>query len=167
MTSTAESVHDHWMRIALEMADLAAEAGEVPVGAVLVGESGEISRAYNRPISTSDPTAHAEVVALRLAGERTGNYRLAGTTLYVTVEPCTMCAGAMIHARVGTLVFGAREPKGGAIVSRSSILEGLNHEIEVVPGVLEAQCGERLTRFFAGKRGMLSEPYERGSDGLG
>jgi tRNA(adenine34) deaminase len=156
MTATVESVHDRWMRIALEMADLAAEQGEVPVGAVLVGESGEISRGYNRPISTSDPTAHAEVVALRLAGERVSNYRLAGTTLYVTVEPCTMCAGAMVHARVGTLVFGALEPKGGAIVSRSSVLEGLNHEIEVVPGVLEKECGERLTRFFADKRGIGS-----------
>jgi tRNA(adenine34) deaminase len=148
--------HEHWMRIALAQADLAAGAGEVPVGAVLVGSEGELSRAGNAPLATHDPSAHAEILALRAAGRKRGNYRLPGTTLYVTVEPCTMCTGALVHARVTTLVFGVREPKGGAVVSRAGVLDGLNHRFDVVEGVLEAECRERLTEFFLARR-------ERGS----
>lgn len=145
--------HVFWMRRALALADMAAARGEVPIGAVLVGADGEIAAASNAPISLVDPTAHAEILALRAAAERLRNYRLPGTTLYVTIEPCTMCAGALIHARVGTLVFGAREPKGGAIVSRdTAALAGLNHRLSVVEGVLAAECGQRLTDFFAARR---------------
>ena len=108
-------------------------------------------------MSTLDPTAHAEIAVLRAAGKKLGNYRLPGTTLYVTVEPCTMCAGALVHARVQTLVFGAREPKGGALVSRSrgdgsGILDGLNHNLAVIEGVLAQECGARLSRFFDTRR---------------
>jgi tRNA(adenine34) deaminase len=149
----ADADHARWMRRALELADAAAAMGEVPVGAVLVGEGEEIGCGSNAPIGRSDPTAHAEILAIRAAAERLGNYRLPGTTLYVTVEPCTMCAGALIHARVATLVFGAREPKGGAIVSRrTGMLEGLNHRLNVVEGVLAGACGRRLTDFFAERR---------------
>ena len=141
------------MRRALALADEAAAAGEVPVGAVLVGPQGEIGRGSNAPITRSDPTAHAEILALREAAKRQGNYRLPGTTLYVTVEPCTMCAGALIHARVETLVFGAREPKGGAVVSRGpATLGGLNHGLAVVEGVLAEECAQRLQSFFAARR---------------
>jgi len=154
MRPAADSVgtHEHWMRIALEMADRAAASGEVPVGAVLVGEAGEIARGCNGPIESNDPTAHAEMVTLRRAGENLSNYRLTGTTLYVTVEPCTMCAGAMVHARIARLVFGTREPKGGAVRTRPSVLDGLNHRIEVIEGVLEADCRERLADFFTNRR---------------
>jgi tRNA(adenine34) deaminase len=145
------------MRIALVMADEAQSRGEVPVGAVLVGTDGEIARACNTPVVSSDPTAHAEINVLRAAGQKLGNYRLPGTTLYVTVEPCTMCAGALVHARVDTVVFGAREPKGGALVSRvlndgRTGLEGLNHTFSVIEGVLADECGARLSRFFSARR---------------
>lgn len=158
MTATAaESEHEYWMREALCMADEAARLGEVPVGAVLVGPDGELARGFNQPIATSDPTAHAEINVLRAAGERLGNYRLTGTTLYVTVEPCTMCAGALIHARVKLVVFGAREPKGGALVSRAGAdgrgaLEGLNHKFEFIEGVLAEECASKLSRFFDARR---------------
>lgn len=156
MTSDT-ATHESWMRIALESARTAEALGEVPVGAVLVGPDGEIARGHNAPISQSDPTAHAEINVLREAGRRLKNYRLPGTTLYVTVEPCTMCAGALIHARVEKVVFGAREPKTGAMVSRvqadgSSLLAGLNHSLILVEGVLEAECAERMTRFFDSRR---------------
>ncbi|MGD8416336.1 MAG: tRNA adenosine(34) deaminase TadA [Pseudomonadales bacterium] len=155
--SAAGLDHEHWMSLALEMADAAAAAGEVPVGAVLVGKGVEMARGSNRPIGTCDPTAHAEIVALREAGKRQRNYRFPGTTLYVTVEPCTMCAGALVHARVQMVVFGVREPKGGALVSRrcqdgKSVLDGLNHRLTVVEGVLEAECARRLTEFFGARR---------------
>jgi len=150
--------HEHWMREALKMADEAEQLGEVPVGAVLVGAEGELARGFNRPIATHDPTAHAEINVLREAGAKLGNYRLSGTTLYVTVEPCTMCTGALIHARVAEVVFGAREPKGGALVSRGAgdaggILEGLNHKLRVTEGVLAGECAARLSRFFDARRG--------------
>jgi tRNA(adenine34) deaminase len=145
------------MRVALEVADEAEQRHEVPVGAVLVGPEGEIARGSNAPISLHDPTAHAEINVLREAGRRIGNYRLPGTTLYVTVEPCTMCAGALVHARVARVVFGAREPKGGALVSRASadgrgVLAGLNHSFDVVEGVLGDECAEKLSRFFDRRR---------------
>jgi tRNA(adenine34) deaminase len=150
--------HEHWMRVALDMAAEAERMGEVPVGAVLVGPDGEeIARGCNAPLASHDPTAHAEIAVLRAAGKQLRNYRLPGTTLYVTVEPCTMCAGALVHARVATVVFGAREPKGGALVSRTrddgyGVLHGLNHSLTVVEGVLAVECGMRLSRFFEERR---------------
>ena len=142
------------MRAALAEADRAEAAGEVPVGAVVVIDGEIAGRGFNQPISTHDPTAHAEVVALRDAARHVGNYRLTGATLYVTIEPCLMCVGAMIHARVGTLVFGAPEPKAGAVEStqRAHAHPALNHRLVVVSGVLAAECGERMARFFAMKR---------------
>ena len=130
-------------------------AGEVPVGAVVVGEGGEIlARAFNQPIALSDPTAHAEVLALRQAALLAGNYRLPGVSLYVTIEPCLMCLGAMLQARVQRLVFGATDPKGGACVSLYRLPEDtrLNHRIEVVGGVREAECRELMQEFFRARR---------------
>lgn len=155
--------HERWMRVALTMAEKAESTGEVPVGAVLVGPQGEIARGHNAPLGRHDPTAHAEVNVLREAGRKLGNYRLPGTTLYVTVEPCTMCAGALIHARIETVVFGTREPKTGALVSRlqsdgSGILEGLNHRLAIVEGVLESECALQLKRFFTARRTRSSAP---------
>jgi tRNA(adenine34) deaminase len=147
-------MHDSFMREALAQADLAAVAGEVPVGAVVVLDGRVIGAGHNQPIGANDPTAHAEVVALRSAAIAIANYRLTGATLYVTVEPCLMCVGAMIHARVGTLVYGASEPKAGAIDSTQRAHEhpALNHRMTVVAGVLAAECGQRLKQFFADKR---------------
>jgi tRNA(adenine34) deaminase len=142
------------MREALAQADVAGAAGEVPVGAVVVLEGRVIGGGHNQPIGANDPTAHAEVVALRSAATAIGNYRLTGATLYVTVEPCLMCVGAMIHARIGTLVYGASEPKAGAIDSTQRAHEhpALNHKMTVVAGVLAEECGQRLKQFFAEKR---------------
>lgn len=140
---------------ALAQAQEGLAAGEVPVGAVLVGEGGQVlSRACNRPISLSDPTAHAEVLALRQAAVLLGNYRLPGTTLYVTMEPCIMCLGAMLHARVRRLVFGAADPKGGACGSLYRLHDDarLNHQIQVTGGVREAECRELLREFFKLRR---------------
>jgi len=147
--------HEHFMRLALREAGRAGRAGEVPVGAILVNAAGEvIARAHNRSVAASDPTAHAEVVALRRAARRLGNYRLPGTTLYVTVEPCSMCAGALVHARVARVVFGAADPKGGAARTLYRILDDprLNHRAEVVGGVLEDECREIIRRFFRERR---------------
>ena len=141
---------------ALVQARAAGQAGEVPVGAVLVGEKGEIlALAGNRPVSLGDPTAHAEVLALRQAAARAGNYRLPGTTLYVTIEPCLMCVGAALQARVTRLVFGAPDPKAGACVSLYRIPEDsrLNHHIEVLGGVREQECRDLLQEFFQARRG--------------
>jgi tRNA(adenine34) deaminase len=138
----------------LEEARKGFDAGEVPVGAVVV-IGGEIAgRGFNQPIGSQDPTAHAEVVALREAARAAGNYRLLGSTMYVTIEPCLMCVGAMVHARVATLVFGAAEPKAGAVVSscRAHELPSLNHRIEVVGGVLEADCRALIQEFFRTRR---------------
>jgi tRNA(adenine34) deaminase len=147
-------MHDVYMHQALAQADLAAAAGEVPVGAVVVRDGRVLGAGHNRPIAANDPTAHAEVVALRAAAAACGNYRLTGATLYVTVEPCLMCVGAMIHARIGTLVYGASEPKAGAIDSTQRAHEhpALNHRMTVVAGVLAEACGRRLKQFFADKR---------------
>src|SRR6186713_3279074 len=122
------------MRRALALAAAGRAAGEVPVGAVVVLDGTVIGEGANQPIGSNDPTAHAEIVALRAAATRVGNYRLTGATLYVTIEPCTMCAGALVHARVRTLVFGAREPRAGAVVSTASAIENaaLNHRVEVL-----------------------------------
>ena len=146
---------DHqWMGFALEEAALAAEAGEVPVGAVVVMDGRLVGRGHNAPIALSDPTAHAEIVALRAAAREVGNYRLAGATLYATVEPCAMCCGAALQARVARLVYGAADPKAGAVRSLYQMLEDprLNHQAEVTAGVRAAECGARLSEFFKAKR---------------
>jgi tRNA(adenine34) deaminase len=140
---------------ALRLAELAAAAGEVPVGAVVVRDGAVIGRGYNRPISSRDPTAHAEIVALRDAARQAGNYRLAGCTLYVTLEPCAMCAGAIMHARIARLVFAARDPKTGACGSVLDLFacSRLNHHTTVAGGVLEESAGRLLQAFFAARRG--------------
>lgn len=146
--------HVDWMRLALDEAGRAAAAGEVPVGAVVVRDGVLLGKGFNCPVSSADPTAHAEIVALRAAAERSGNYRLPGASIYVTVEPCTMCAGALVHARIAKLVYGALEPRSGAVVSTASVLDnpGLNHRVEVVSGVLAQECAEVLRAFFAARR---------------
>jgi tRNA(adenine34) deaminase len=142
------------MHEALREAATAAAQGEVPVGALVVLDNDIVGRAHNQPIQSHDPTAHAEILAMRAAAARLGNYRLTGATLYVTVEPCLMCVGAMIHARVGTLVFGAPEPKAGAIESTQRAHEhpALNHRLVVVSGVLARECAEMMRRFFQERR---------------
>jgi tRNA(adenine34) deaminase len=143
------------MGCALALAGKAEAAGEVPVGAVLVRDDQLVAEGWNQPIGSHDPTAHAEVVALRAAGASLGNYRLAGTTLYVTLEPCLMCVGAIVHARVERLVFGARDPKSGAVTSlyRGFELAGLNHRVAVTAGIMATECGELLRNFFRARRG--------------
>ena len=142
------------MEVALEEARGAAAAGEVPIGAIIVQEGKILARAGNRTIRDCDPTAHAEIIALREASRLLGNYRLSGTTLYVTIEPCSMCAGAMIQARVPRLVYGADDPKGGAVRSCFEILSDrrLNHRVEVTAGVLAAECAAVMQTFFAERR---------------
>jgi len=142
------------MRLALDQARLAEQAGEVPIGAVVVLEGQVIGRGFNRPISDIDPTAHAEILALREAARAAGNYRLVGADVYVTIEPCLMCVGALVLARVRTVVFGAREPKTGALVSTTQPLEipTLNHRFEVVEGVLGEECREVVQAFFRTRR---------------
>ena len=139
---------------ALAEARAAAEAGEIPIGAVLVHNGKILVRSNNRTIRDNDPTAHAEIVALREAARRLGNHRLADTTLYVTIEPCSMCAGAIVQARVPRLVYGAEDPKGGAVRSCFEILSNprLNHQVEIVSGVLAADCAAILQSFFAERR---------------
>ncbi|HEC19424.1 MAG TPA: tRNA adenosine(34) deaminase TadA [Gammaproteobacteria bacterium] len=143
-----------WMQHALALAVLAEEKGEVPVGAVIVRNDELIAEGWNQPVLSHDPTAHAEVVALRAAGLAEKNYRLLDTTLYVTLEPCVMCAGAIIHARVGRVVYGATDPRVGAAGSAFSLLgsEQFNHVVEVEGGVLADECGELLRRFFRARR---------------
>ena len=142
------------MRAALTEARKAQQAGEVPVGAVVVLNDAIIGAGFNQPISSHDPTAHAEVMALREAAKAAGNYRLTGTTLYVTVEPCLMCVGAMVHARIGLVVYGTPEPKAGAIQSMTNAhqLAGLNHRLQALGGVLEDESRELLQQFFKEKR---------------
>ena len=143
-----------WMRLAIEQAHQAESLGEVPVGAVLVIEGALIAAAYNAPISGCDPSAHAEIAVLRKAAELRKNYRLPFSTLYVTIEPCTMCMGAMIHSRVQRVVFGAREPRAGAVVSQLQLAgqSFYNHQIEVTEGVLADECGALVSTFFRAKR---------------
>jgi tRNA(adenine34) deaminase len=144
-----------YMREALVLAAQAEAAGEVPVGAVVVQGGVIIGRGFNRPISANDPTAHAEVVAMRDAAARIGNYRLTGCDLYVTLEPCIMCSGAMMHARIGRVVFGARDPKTGACGSVLDLFADgrVNHHAAVFGGMLAEECGAVLSQFFAGRRG--------------
>jgi len=145
---------EDWMRHALSLAERAGDMGEVPVGAVLVKDNAPIAEGWNCPIGTNDPTAHAEIKALRAAGARLGNYRLVDTVLYVTLEPCVMCMGAIVHARVKRLVFGAPDPKRGAVCSALHLAgtEFLNHKVEYRGGVLEEDCGRLLRRFFQERR---------------
>ena len=142
------------MRLALDEARRGAALGEVPVGAVLVLDGEVVGAGFNQPLGAVDPTAHAEIVALRAAARAAGNYRLTGATLYVTVEPCLMCVGAMVHARIGTLVYGADEPKSGAIVSavRAHESTGLNHRFAVVSGILADECRALIQDFFQARR---------------
>lgn len=146
---------EYWMRQALQQAQKAADSDEVPVGAVLVDQSGEcLASGHNQPISAVDPTAHAEIVVLREAAKRMNNYRLPDTTLYITLEPCTMCVGALVQARVARIVFAASEPKAGAIVSALRLFETgrFNHQPEIDSGVLEAESSSLLANFFQQKR---------------
>jgi tRNA(adenine34) deaminase len=152
--TTAHGADERFMRAALEEAHLAGDRGEVPVGAVVVLDDAIVGRGYNQPISACDPTAHAEIVALREAGRRVGNYRLTGATVYVTIEPCQMCVGAMVHARIARLVYGAPEPKAGAVESAMRAHEhaALNHRLEALGGVLEDECRAVMQGFFQKRR---------------
>lgn len=157
---------DHyWMSRALELADQAGGIGEVPVGAVVVVDGKEIGAGFNAPISTCDPTAHAEICAIRDASARIGNYRLTGATLYVTLEPCTMCVGAIVHSRVSRLVYGAVEPKAGAVQSARKTLEEehLNWRVDATGGVLDDRCGEIISAFFSRRRGEIRKRRQQNS----
>jgi tRNA(adenine34) deaminase len=151
-----ESPDIAFMRRALDLALRAEQEGEVPVGALVVLDNEVIGEGWNRPISARDPTAHAEIVALRAAAERLGNYRLTGATLYVTLEPCPMCAGAMVHARIARVVYGAPDPLAGAAGTVFNLLNAaaLNHRAQVEGGVLAVECGRRLKDFFQARRGL-------------
>ncbi|WP_203141175.1 tRNA adenosine(34) deaminase TadA [Marinobacter mangrovi] len=152
-----------WMSRALDLANQAASIGEVPVGAVVVLGGREIGTGFNAPISGCDPTGHAEIRALRDAARRVGNYRLSGATLYVTIEPCMMCAGAIVHARISRLVYGATEPKAGAVESSARLLdsEALNWSVEVEAGILASQCSDKISTFFAARRKAIKEQRRR------
>jgi tRNA(adenine34) deaminase len=156
MSSEGGSDEDRdWMREALALAASAADHGEVPVGAIVVRDGQMIGEGHNCPLRSNDPTAHAEIRALRDAGRRAENYRLPGSVLYVTLEPCVMCAGAIIHARVGRVVFGASDPKGGAAGSVFDLLppdERFNHRLDVTGGILAEECGALLRSFFRARR---------------
>jgi tRNA(adenine34) deaminase len=143
-----------WMQLALEQATLAAAAGEVPVGALVIKNGEILGRGHNRNQLDNDPTAHAEIVALRQAATRLDNHRLSGCEMFVTIEPCAMCAGALVHARLARLVYGAHDPKAGAVTSVLQVLNhpGLNHHLEVRSGVLERNCAEILQIFFKERR---------------
>lgn len=157
-----------WLQHALKLAQAAESAGEVPVGAVLVANNEIIAEGWNRPISSCDPTAHAEIIALRLGAAKLGNYRLMDTTLYVTLEPCAMCAGAMVHARIKRLVFGSYDPRAGAVGSVFNILEEkqLNHRIDYSGGLLDEECSVLLKNFFKAKRhfGILKKQIKIADD---
>ncbi len=146
--------HESFMEAAIDQARRGLDAGEVPIGAVLVVNGAIVSRAYNQPITSVDPTAHAEVLVLRAAAQASKNYRLTDATVYVTLEPCLMCVGALVHARVREVVYGAAEPKTGALVSTMRALEtpGLNHRFAVTGGVLEEACRGLVQQFFRNKR---------------
>ena len=152
--SDNEFNHEYWMRHALTLAQRAWDEGEVPVGAVLVLDNQVIGEGWNRPIGRHDPTAHAEIMALRQGGLVLQNYRLLDTTLYVTLEPCVMCSGAMIHSRIGTVVYGASDEKTGAAGSLLDVLRhpGMNHQVNVMGGVLAPACSEMLSEFFRMRR---------------
>jgi tRNA(adenine34) deaminase len=149
-----QSHHDAWMRRALALADRAENEGEVPIGAVVVRDGELLGEGWNQVVSSKDPTAHAEIIALRDAARVAGNYRLPGAVLYVTLEPCTMCAGALIHARIEHLVFAAKEPRSGVVCSTCSLLDEprYNHKVQWEAGVLEEESAARLKSFFQARR---------------
>jgi tRNA(adenine34) deaminase len=149
-----QTADEKYMRRAIELAEQGEQLGEIPVGAVIVCDGEIIGEGFNQPISSHDPTAHAEVVALRVAASRIQNYRLVDTTLYVTLEPCTMCVGALIHARIARLVFGTTEPKAGAVISQSQLLDAgyFNHRMSMQGGVLAEICQHQLSDFFRRRR---------------
>ena len=151
---TQAELDQQYMRMAIEQAQLAAQAGEVPVGAVLVRDGQVISKAFNKPIANHDPSAHAEILALREAAMADENYRIPGTTLYVTLEPCAMCSGAMLHARVGRVVYGAPDPKTGAAGSVLDVFSSkqINHQTSVEGGIMGEECGQLLRDFFKERR---------------
>jgi tRNA(adenine34) deaminase len=157
MTDSGAMTDEDWMREALVLADRAAAMGEVPVGSVIVTSDGRrVGEGFNLREADQDPTAHAEMVAIRAAAKELGSWRLEGCTLYVTLEPCAMCAGALVHARVGRVVWGCDDPKGGACKTLFTIGADarLNHRFEMVPGVLAEDCADRLRRFFAALRAL-------------
>ncbi|MBU3566313.1 tRNA adenosine(34) deaminase TadA [Polynucleobacter sp. MWH-HuK1] len=151
---TQAELDQKYMRMAIEQAQLAAQSGEVPVGAVLVKDGQVISKAFNKPIANHDPSAHAEMLALREAALAEENYRIPGSTLYVTLEPCTMCSGAMLHARIDRVVYGAPDPKTGAAGSALDIFASkqINHQTSVEGGIMSEECGQLLRDFFKGRR---------------
>ena len=151
---TQAELDQQYMRMAIEQAQLAAQSGEVPVGAVIVKDGQVISKAFNKPIANHDPSAHAEMLALREAALYEENYRIPGTTLYVTLEPCAMCSGAMLHARVGRVVYGAQDPKTGAAGSVLDLFSSkqINHQTSVEGGIMGEECGQLLRDFFKGRR---------------
>jgi tRNA(adenine34) deaminase len=151
---TAVQQHQHWMRQALQLAGQAAAIGEVPVGAVVVRDGELLGQGFNQVISASDPSAHAEIIALRDAAQKAGNYRLPGATLYVTLEPCTMCAGALVHARIAELIFAAREPRAGVVCSTCQLLDEpwYNHQVKWQDGVLAGESSTMLQEFFRARR---------------
>ncbi|MBE0484516.1 tRNA adenosine(34) deaminase TadA [Marinobacter sp.] len=155
----------YWMERALDLAGQAARMGEVPVGAVVVLDGKEVGAGFNAPISGCDPTAHAEIRALRDAAARVGNYRLTGATLYVTLEPCTMCVGAIVHGRISRLVYGAAEPKAGAVESARRTLEEphLNWRVDVSGGVMADQCGQVISEFFSRRRREIRQRRQQHS----
>lgn len=152
--SLETATDDHWMRCALALAQQAQAEGEVPVGALVILDHQIIGEGWNQPIGLSDPSAHAEIAALRAAARRQSNYRLPGATLYVTLEPCVMCVGAIMHARIARVVYGATDPKTGAAGSMFELLgsDKFNHQVEVTGGVLADQCAELLRNFFQSRR---------------
>ena len=158
---------DAYMRLALEQARHAWDLGEVPVGAVVVKDGQVIAAGYNQPIAQHDPTAHAEIVALRKAAEVLGNYRLPGCELYVTLEPCVMCSGAMMHARLARVVYGAADPKTGACGSVVNLFEQeqLNHHTDITGGVLAEECGAMLKNFFAARRAAAAAARRTATEG--
>lgn len=154
---TQSEIDEYWMLQALELAKKAQDAGEIPVGALLVKDNQLVATGWNHSIENHDPTAHAEIVTLKQAGTALKNYRLLDTTLYVTLEPCIMCAGAMIHSRIGRVVYGAKDFKTGACGSFINIMSqpGLNHYVEVTSGVLEDACSSMLSEFFKMRRAQI------------
>lgn len=162
-------IDERWMARALALAEQAAARGEVPVGAVVVLDGREIGAGFNAPISGCDPTAHAEIRALRDAARRVGNYRLSGATLYVTLEPCTMCVGAIVHSRISRLVYGAAEPKAGAIESARHTLEEehFNWRVEASGGVLADRCGEVISQFFSLRRAEIRRQRQQKTQNSG
>jgi tRNA(adenine34) deaminase len=157
-TANEQRVEDaHWMTRAIALASQGEALGEVPVGAVIVRDNELLGEGFNQPITAHDPSAHAEIIALRSAAQGAKNYRLPGATLYVTLEPCTMCVGALVHARIARLVFGTTEPKAGAVVSQSRLLESahFNHRVTYEGGLLATQCQHQLSSFFQQRRAQL------------